>query len=35
LKKEKIITYLYDKKGKDFDDILEGYIEGCYDFIEK
>ena len=28
-------TYLYDKKGKDLDDILEGYIEGCGDFIEK
>jgi len=27
-------TYLYDKKEKDLDDILEGYIEGCYDFIE-
>ena len=31
----KEITYLYDKKAKDLDDILEGYIEGCYDFIEK
>ena len=28
-------TYLYDKKRKDLDDILEGYIEGCGDFIEK
>ena len=28
-------TYLYDKKGKDLDDLLEGYIEGCGDFIEK
>jgi len=31
----KEITYLYDTKGKDLDDILEGYFEGCYDFIEK
>ena len=31
----KEITYLYDTKGKDLDDILEGFFEGCYDFIEK
>ena len=28
-------TYLYDKKEKSLDDILEGYIVGCGDFIEK
>ena len=27
--------YLYDREGKDLEQILEGYIEGCYDFIEK
>ena len=29
------ITYLYDIKLKNFDEILEGYIIGCADFIEK
>ena len=28
-------TYLYDKKEKGLDDILEGYIVSCGDFIEK
>ena len=28
-------TYLYDKKEKSLDDILEGYIVSCGDFIEK
>jgi hypothetical protein len=28
-------TYLYEKKGKGLDDILEGYISGCSFFIEK
>ena len=28
-------TYLYETKGKNLDDILEGYIVGCGDFIEK
>jgi len=28
-------TYLYDKKEKSLDDILEGYIVACGDFIEK
>ena len=28
-------TYLYDKHGKTLDDILEGYIVSCGDFIEK
>ena len=28
-------TYLYDKKGKTLDDLLEGYIASCGDFIEK
>ena len=28
-------TYLYDKKEKSLDDILEGYIASCVDFIEK
>ena len=27
--------YLYDQERRDLDEILEGYIEGCYDFIEK
>ena len=28
-------TYLYDEKKKSLDDILEGYIVNCGDFIEK
>jgi len=28
-------TYLYDQKHKNFEDIIEGYISGCSDFIEK
>jgi hypothetical protein len=28
-------TYLYDKKERSLDDILEGYIASCGDFIEK
>ena len=30
-----ITTELYDEKLKSFDDILEGYITSCADFIEK
>ena len=29
------IIYLNNVNGKEFDDILEGYIEACYDFIER
>ena len=28
-------TYLYDRKEKELDDILEGYIEACGDFIDR
>ena len=31
----KEIIYLNDVKEIEFDDILEGYFEGCYDFIER
>lgn len=33
--KWEITTYLYDQKHRYFEEILEGYIFGCSDFIEK